>query len=84
MALLKRLQGKLLCLEQLILAFLDRLGLAVLRTRVCPFRAIDKVMAAVFGSTCQAPEHDVREGLRSYIAALERMSGSLLASLPIA
>jgi hypothetical protein len=65
----QRLQGRIVCVEQVLVRALDLMGFEQLRERVCPHRTIDKMVAAVFGSTCQTTESDVRQGLNSYIRA---------------
>jgi hypothetical protein len=78
----ERLSGRIVQLEQVVLALLKKRGIEWLRARVCPSRAIDKSIAIVFGSDCKASELEVEAGLRSYIANARSASAGLLSSGP--
>jgi hypothetical protein len=63
--------GKIVLIEQVLLAGLTRRGIEWLRERVCPYKQIDKAIGNAMGSRCDAPQDSVREGLESYIKELE-------------
>jgi hypothetical protein len=70
-----RLQGRIICLESMMLTFIDILGFEVVKTKVLASRHNDRVVAdkaitAVFGSREKAEEHNVRSALRGYVAEL--------------
>ncbi|MGH7170866.1 MAG: hypothetical protein ACRELG_11355 [Gemmataceae bacterium] len=74
----RRLQGHVICFEQIILRLIDRFGFECIRNKVVPARACDTVMRAVFGSGLSATEANVREGLDSYLGELRALSIDLL------
>lgn len=68
-----RYAGRITIVEQIVLKLLDRQGIEWLRSRICPEKEVDKAIAVVFGSNCDAPEASVREGLGSYIDEIRRL-----------
>ena len=64
--------GKILLIEQILLAGLTQHGIEWLRERVCPFKQIDKAIGNAMGSHCDASGDSVREGLKSYVRELEQ------------
>ncbi|MFK0732469.1 MAG: hypothetical protein ACIWVG_15160 [Gloeotrichia echinulata HAB0833] len=71
----KRLQGRVICLESMMLTFIEMLGFEPVKAKVLASRhndkvAADKTITAVFGSREKAEEHNVRSALQSYIAEL--------------
>lgn len=72
------LRGRVLTVEGIVELALRRFGIDWLRERVCPSKDIDKAIAAVMGSCCDAPEDSVREGLQSYLKDARRLAGPLL------
>lgn len=71
--------GRIACLEQVMTALLDDLGLAALRAAVCAEPKADRAVAACFGcSGGPALEASVREGLSSYVEHLRAATGSTL------
>ena len=80
---LAKLAGKIIVIEQLLLATLNQHGINRLRELVCPHKDIDKAIGIVMGSRCDASESAVREGLNSYIREIaSSCSPSLLAPIP--
>jgi len=67
---IKKLHGKFICLEMVILIMLDDHGLEWVREKICPHRDLDRAVLAILGSTCSASEESVREALASYIKDL--------------
>jgi hypothetical protein len=74
----RRLAGKVICFEQLILRLIDRLGFNPIRDKVVPARDCDTALRAVFGSGLDAAEENVRTGLASYVNHLRGQTGALL------
>jgi hypothetical protein len=74
------INGRVACLEQLMLTVLDYLGLEALAVRVCAEPTADKALAICFScSSGVTDEPTAREGLRSYLAADVRgRSGGVL------
>jgi hypothetical protein len=72
--------GRLVCLEQIVLAILRRRSASELQSQICLERSADKVLAIVFRCTSGQPavEVDVEEGLRSYIASLRATAPNLI------
>ena len=62
--------ARVLPVECVVKCALDMFGLDELRTRVCPWKEVDKAIAIVMGSRCDQPEASVREGLASYLGEL--------------
>lgn len=62
--------GKIVAVEQVLMAALDKYGLERLRLSVCPWKMIDIAVSSIMGSHCDMPESSVREGLTSYINEL--------------
>jgi hypothetical protein len=77
-AICRRLAGKVLCFEQVILRLIDGLGFNPIRDKVVPARDCDTALRAVFGSGLDATEDNVRAGLTSYINHLRSQTGALL------
>lgn len=72
--------GKIVLIEQVLLAALTRHGIEWLRERVCPYKHIDKAIGIAMGSRCDAPQQSVREGLESYINELKQAANPTLIS----
>lgn len=77
---LPQLDGKLLCIEQAMLAMADEKNWAAIRASVCAELEADKAIALAFacGSTGLGLDQ-LREGLASYVEHLRGQSGDLLA-----
>lgn len=76
-----RLYKQVVCLEQVIDAILQIKSIEWLRSKICPNKSIDKVIANVMGSQCDAPIAAVVEGLQSYINDLATKCGAFLGDL---
>jgi hypothetical protein len=74
--------GRVVIVEQILLALLKAKGIDWLRNHVCPYRTLDKAIGIVMGSNCTAPEESVEMGLRSYITDIGSSTGELLCSTP--
>jgi hypothetical protein len=71
--------GRLVCLEQVMVALCDFLGFANVAIRVCSAPLVDQAMAICFGcATGQTDEGNLLEGLCSYISHLRGTSGDIL------
>jgi len=74
--------GRVLIVEQIVLAALLTHGIEWLRERICPQRHIDKAISIVMGSECRAERNSLIEGLSSYIKDVDDIdTPSLLAYL---
>ncbi len=72
--------GKIIVIEQVLLAALSQFGIDELRKRVCPHKDLDKAVGIAMGSKCDAPESSVRDGLNSYVNEIaQACAPSLLA-----
>lgn len=76
----RRLAGRVICLEQVILKLIDREGFELVRDRVIPGRDCDKVLKSAFGSGRYAEQKNVVETLESYVLDLRNSSQGLLAN----
>lgn len=77
-AISQRLNGRVLCFEQMILLIMDRIGFEALRAKVVPALHCDTSLRAVFGSGLSADETNVRTALASYIEHLRGETGGVL------
>jgi hypothetical protein len=77
----QRLQGRVICLEQVILRLIQRSGFDWVKARVVPMMACDMALQACFGSGALATETNVVEALEGYIATLRQDAPGLLADL---
>lgn len=75
------LAGRVACVEQVLLALVDELGVAPVRASVCAASAADRALAICFSCASDDPGEDsVREGLGSYINALRIEGEAVLAT----
>jgi hypothetical protein len=75
------IDGRLVCLEQVVLTLAERLGLGVLRSRICAEPHADRALAICFScNTGLADDASTGDGVRSYINALRQRSGAILLS----
>lgn len=75
--------GRVIVLEEVVLAAMETRGIEWLRERICAERALDKAIAIAMGSRCDAAIEAVREGLRSYLGELHHLcTPSLLRNAP--
>lgn len=72
------LKGRVICLEQVILGLIDRLGFAEVEARVQPGLKYDQALKLSFGYSVSLSEDGVKEGLKSCIEDLQNSSGGLL------
>ena len=77
-AVCKRLVGRVICFEQVVLRLIERLGFDSVRDRVVPARNCDTALRLVFGSGLTADESGVRDGLASYVGDLRSFTGGML------
>ncbi|WP_293778434.1 hypothetical protein [uncultured Oxalicibacterium sp.] len=74
------MQGKFLCLEQVIEYLLSRLGYDVLKTAVCGEANADKAISNCFSCGSQNTDSDsCQQGLQSYIGDLRAKAPNILA-----
>jgi hypothetical protein len=69
---IKLMHGKFICIEILVHELLKKFGLEWIRSRICPHKDLDKSIANILGSNCDADENSVLDGLHSYIKDLNR------------
>jgi len=71
--------GRLLCLEQVVLALCETMCAAKIATRICAEALVDMAMSICFScSTGCFEEARTLDGLQSYIADLRKQSGAIL------
>lgn len=73
-----RVEGRVICLEQIVTRIIDRFGFEVVRDRVFPVCECDTVLRAAFGSGLMATEENVRHSLTAYTDHLRKETGLLL------
>lgn len=81
-AIIKPLEGKIWCFEQLILKNIDKDGFDSVQDKVYPFRDCDTNLKLIFGYTEKAPEDIVKEQLRKEITELKKQTGNILYPYP--
>jgi predicted nucleic acid-binding protein len=77
----KKLQGHVICLEQIICKLITAQGFASVREKVVPARDCDQVLKSAFGSGSQSECQNVLETLNSYIEDLRKISNNLLTTV---
>ena len=77
----QRLEGRVVCLEQLILKLVETQEFEDILTKVLPAREYDTVLRAVFGSGERATRNDVLLALNGYIENLRSETKRLLADI---
>lgn len=77
----QRLQGRVICLEQVILKLIEVQGFYEVLNKLLNGREYDKALASIFGSGERATEENVLLGLLAYIEDLQRETEGLLASI---
>ena len=77
----QRLQGRVICLEQVILLLIQRLGFEMVKSRVLPTIDYDKSLKTCFGSGNLAIETNVVMTLENYIKDLRQKAPGLLADM---
>ncbi len=76
-----RLQGRMVCLEQIILKLIERLGFDQVQSLIQPAIQCDRSIRICFGYSQPAPEDQVRTALQNYIDDIHRVAPGLLANL---
>lgn len=76
----RRLDGRVIHLEQVVLRLIDGQGFEAVRERIVPVRSCDRAIAAAFGSGMAATEANVRTYLAQSVDELRRDTGGLLAA----
>ena len=77
----QRLQGRVICLEQVVLLLIKRLGFEIVKARVLPTIGYDKSLQSCFGSGKFAIEANVVASLEGYIEALRQLAPGILADM---
>jgi hypothetical protein len=79
---IEHINGKVWCLEQLILKVIEEIGFDLIQTKIYPARACDGNIKLIFGYSEEASEKIVVEGLRQEILNLKQQTGNLLYPYP--
>ncbi len=77
----QRLEGRVVCLEQLILRLIETQEFSKILTLVLPAREYDTALRAVFGSGEKTTRDNVLLGLRGYIQDLRSKTEGLLVDI---
>jgi len=77
----KRLCGRVICLEQIVLKLIEVKGFEFVRDRVLPMVSCDITLKICFGYSTPTTEESVASGLNSYINAIHKNAPRLLADL---
>lgn len=75
---IEHLNGKIWCLEQLILKYIEEFGFHIIQPKIYPVRDCDEKIKMIFGYTIEAGEDRVKEDLKSEIRVLRQKTGNLL------
>lgn len=67
-----RLQGRVLCLERIILLLIEELGFEMVRSAVVPQLACDQVLRIAFSSGISSRQDSVSQALDAYLVDLEQ------------
>ncbi len=76
-----RVEGRVVCLEQVMLLLIQSLGFDLVKARVVPVMECDQSLKACFGSGVLAIEENVIVALEGYIETLRQAAPGLLADL---
>jgi hypothetical protein len=77
----KRLQGHVICLEQIICKLIDERGFDWVLAKVLPALDCDKALKTAFGSGSKSQCENVLQTLNSYVEELQNISGGILKDL---
>jgi hypothetical protein len=77
----KKLQGRVICLEQIICKLIETQGFDWVLERVLPNLDCDKALKSAFGSGSNSQSGTVLETLNSYIQDLQKTSSGILSDL---
>lgn len=79
----KRIQGKVVCFEQVIRRIIDHAGFEIVRAKVVPvMNTCDTALRAAFGSGARATESNSVACLQSYITEIRNFPLDLLVASP--
>lgn len=76
------LEGKIWCLEQLILKNIEVYGFTCIQQNIYPVRDCDNNLKLIFGYSIESPKNEVIEALKSEIRMLTQETGNLLYPYP--
>lgn len=79
---IEHLNGKVWCLEQLILKYIEEFGFDIIQPKIYPVRDCDKNIKMIFGYSIEASEDVVKENLEKEIIVLRQDTGNLLYPYP--
>lgn len=68
-----RFAGRILILEQILSQCLAQQGYNWVLENFCPYKHIDKAVASILGSRCDANAQNMEEGIRSYLSEIVRL-----------
>ncbi|MFM5945993.1 MAG: hypothetical protein ACKO9G_21970 [Dolichospermum sp.] len=71
-----------LCLEQLILKYIEEFGFHIIQPKIYHEKAYDSKITFIFGYSVEAPEDRVKEDLKREIILLKQETGNLLYPYP--
>ncbi len=78
----EHLDGRIWCLEQLILKYIEKFDFDVIQSKVYPVRDCDTNIKCIFGYSEKMPEDTVKESLKNEILKLKQETGNLLYPYP--
>lgn len=79
---IEHLNGKVWCLEQLILKYIEEFGFDIIQPKIYPVRDCDMNIKMIFGYSIQELEGAVKESLEKEIAGLRQDTCNLLYPYP--
>lgn len=79
---IENLDGRIWCLEQLILKYIEEFGFNIIQPKIYPVRDCDKNIKMIFGYSIEASENVVKENLKTEIKVLRQETGNLLYPYP--
>jgi hypothetical protein len=79
---IKHLDGRIWCLEQLILKYIEEFGFDIIQPKIYPVRDCDQNIKMIFGYSIEASEDVVKESLEKEIIVLRQETGNLLYPYP--
>ncbi len=75
---IKQLEGKVWCLEQLILKDIEIFGFDIVKAKISPAIDCDTNIKFIFGYSIESPEDTVKAGLIKEITGIRQKTGRLL------
>ena len=76
------LQGKIWCLEQLILKNIEQFGFKLIKSKIYHKKDCDMNLKLIFGYSQSASENEVKDSLNSEIIRLQKETRNLLYPYP--